>query len=53
MTGDEQKTFAAGMAPGATWGEVQRATEMLADRAKSRGQAAEQLGEPAGNLVTK
>lgn len=53
MTGDEQKTFAAGMAPGATWGEVKRATEMLAARASARGIAAEQAGEAGGTVMTK
>lgn len=53
MTGEEQKIFAAGMAPGATWGDVQRAIAMTNDRAKARGAAAQQVGEAGGNVVTK
>lgn len=53
MTGDEQKIFAKGMAPGATWGDVQRAIAMTSDRAKARGMAAQQVGEAGGTVVQK
>ena len=53
MTGDEQKTYDKAIAPGATWGDVQRGIVMLEDAAKARGMAAEAVGEAGGNVVTK
>lgn len=53
MIGDERAIFGKAMAPGAKWGDVQRAIVMTADRAKARGQAAEAVGEAGGVVTTK
>jgi hypothetical protein len=53
LSGPERDAFIAGMAPGATMGEVNRAVAMLRSRAETKLQAAEATGEAGGTVVTK
>lgn len=53
LSGPERDAALAGLAPGATMGEVKRAVSMLRSRAEAKLQGAEVAGEAGGNVVTK
>jgi hypothetical protein len=53
LSGPERDAFMAGMAPGATMGEVKRAVAKLRSRAAAKLEGADAVGEAGGNVVTK
>lgn len=53
LSGPERDAFMAGVAPGATMGEIKRAVAKLRSRVEAKASAADAAGEAGGNLVTR